>query len=514
MPAQAPAAPHPEPPAPLMSGLMSAVLSRTAGAPARAPPAPPGCPPHPLLEARYAVGEKLGRGCFATVYKGVRRSDALPVAVKVIDKTRLDGDTASLLQNELEVLRAVSEHPGIVTLLDSIDTDANMYFVMEYVDGGPLLDRIVSRGSFSENDARILLRATLLTLKFLSELGCVHRDIKPENILVDNYSKAWPVKLTDFGLSAKMQPDKRLYQTLGTPLFVAPEILSGRGYDCACDMWSLGVVIYLVLCGYPPFPYDNPKKLVEAIIHGDYSFPAPEWDHVSDDAKDALRRMMEVDPEKRISPADALMHPWFHAAQSTSDLPNSKLKSFNALRKFKASVVAVRTTVDLMKTVKSAFSATPKSLTQAELMEDVEKSRALIQAMGIQENGTSSSEGSSSQTEIEQPVIMPSRRSLVLPMSIFEALSPESTSQSSGPSHGDQAGNSGLLCSASSIPWSSQVMSSRAKAMVAELRGSPDMAESANPFLIPVNNATESTEEASSRPRPNRTALQLDLGDL
>lgn len=444
------------------------------------------------------MGGKLGRGCFATVYKATRRSDGLQVAVKVVDKARLDTETASLLQNELEVLRAVSEHPGIVTLLDSIETDEHMYFVMEYVDGGPLLDRIVLRGSFSENDARILLRATLLTLEFLADLGCVHRDIKPENILVDNYSKAWPAKLTDFGLSAKMQPDELLYKTLGTPLFVAPEILNGRGYDSACDIWSLGVVLYLVLCGYPPFPYGTPSLLIEAIVAGAYSFPAPEWDAVSGDAKDALRRMMEVDPAKRITPTEALAHPWFRAVQSTSDLPNSKLKTFNARRKLKASVVAVRTTFDLMKAVKVAVKQKP--LTQGELLAEVEKCRALITEMGIKEKEKKEKERAEKE---EAPRVKGSRRSLVLPVSLFDA-------------EGRVVEGTGnrLLRSTDTIPWNSQIMSSRAKALVAEVKGSSVSDGNVNPFLVNRGAGEEEEEAKEEKERPRRNHLHLDLRGL
>lgn len=488
---------------------MSAILSRFAAARSASSSGSvslaPKCPSHPLLEAAYSVGDTLGRGCFATVYKGTRRRDGLEVAVKVVDKARLDTDTASLLQNELEVLRAVSEHPGIVTLLDSIETDAHMYFVMEYVDGGPLLDRIVLRGSFSENDARILLRTTLLTLEFLADLGCVHRDIKPENILVDNYSKAWPAKLTDFGLSAKMQPDELLYQTLGTPLFVAPEILTGSGYDSACDIWSLGVVLYLVLCGYPPFPYETPSALIEAIVNGDYSFPAPEWDHVSADAKDALRRMMEVDPQKRIAPKEALAHPWFKATQSTSDLPNSKLKTFNARRKLKASVVAVRTAFDLMKAVKPAVKQ--NALTQAELLEEVERCRALIKAMGVKDKGTPNSDGDAGEKEMEAPKVKGSRRSLVLPVSIFD-IEPQLMDGSSAP------GGHRLLKSTESMPWNSQVMSSRAKELVAEIKVSPGLNGNVNPFLVPKSDSAEGQDEPKQEEGPPRRHLQLDLRGL
>lgn len=449
------------------------------------------CPHYPSLYAKYKPGARLGRGCFATVYKAERRSDGLQVAIKAIEKKKLDGDTTALLQNELEVLQAVSEHPGIVTLLDSLDTERHMFFIMEYVDGGPLLDRIVSRGNFSENDARVLLRATLLTLEFLANLGCVHRDIKPENILVDNYSDKWPVKLTDFGLSEKMRPDELLYQTIGTPLFVAPEILNGRGYDCACDMWSLGVVLYLVLCGYPPFPYDSPAVLIKAIINGNYSFPAPEWDRVSGDAKDAVRRMLDIDPHRRITPTEALSHPWFRAAQSTSDLPNSKLKEFNASRKCKAAFVAVRTTIGLMKILDSKPKGEHDASSQMKLRGDVEKIGAMLERFKLKDAKRAISESKKPQTSSHpQKTTLPftplrhSRRSLVLPVSLRESIQHDLQSDS---------GNAAME-PARSPSWNSQVMSSRAKELVAEANRSIPERDILNPFLRLNDDAPDKSE--------------------
>ena len=496
------------------------------------------------------MGDKLGRGCFATVFKATRRHDGKLIAIKVVEKHRLDEDTAQLLQNELQILQTVSEHPGIVTLLDHIETNTNMYFVMEFVDGGPLLDRIVSRGRFSENDARIMFRSILLTLQYLSELGCVHRDIKPENILVDNAGMVWPVKLTDFGLSAKMQPDELLYGALGTPLFVAPEILKGDGYDCSCDMWSLGVVMYIVLCGYPPFPfYDGPTKLISAIVSCNYSFPAPEWDRVSSDAKDVLKRILEADPKRRLTPTEALSHRWVTLAQSTTDLPNAKLRSFNARRKLKATVVAVRTTFDLMNIVKPSTRVTNSLSRQRALIEDVEKSRAIIAKLGMLDDKPVGKLGEKREPgpkpkpepepepepdpvpepepepepalepepepapepapepepepelELEQLKLRPCRRSLILPMHMFDDLSSDADFQQTQPSEEYGRG----MQFAQSLLHTSQVMQSKAKAMVAEAKGSP-LHSDHNPFSI--------GEEESPRERKRASLKTLDFKSL
>lgn len=413
---------------------------------------------HPVVSRYYELGARLGRGCFSDVYKSVRRSDKQLVAVKVVEKDSLDAETTKLLENELVILRAVAEHPGIVSLLDSIETESHMYFVLEYIDGGPLLDQIVARGSFSENDARVTLRATLMTLGYLAELGCVHRDIKPENILVDNKSDLWPVKLTDFGLSAKMQPNEVLHAAMGSPIFVAPEVLSDQGYDCACDMWSLGVLTYIVLVGYPPWPiYDDPNRLIKAIVNGAYAFPEREWSCVSDDAKDVVRRMLEVDPKKRITPAEALEHRWFSVIQSTSALPNKQLGGFNARRKMRAVINTVRTTVGFMNLISRPGPGMPDKSAQHDTVDDYSD---------------------------EQPTLR-ARKSLVLSTNSEEEASAGQTSSDEGGQPSVQG---------------------RAKAMLAELQRANSNSSGESPFL-----ATGST---TGRRRGLPELEKLNLGGL
>lgn len=492
----------------------------------------PPVPSHPLLDSRYKVGNKLGRGCFATVYQATRLSDNEKVAIKVIEKDKLDEETEILLNNELQILQAVSRHPGIVTLLDHIETDTHMFFVMDYVEGGPLLDRIVSRGSFSENDARILLRTILSTLQFLDELGCVHRDIKPENILVDNHSSTWPVKLTDFGLSAKMQQDQLLYDALGTPLFVAPEILNGQGYDSSCDMWSLGVVMYIVLCGYPPFPYsETPATLIDAIIHGRYDFPRGEWDHVSADAKHIVCRMLEIDPSKRITPSEALNHQWVAHVQSTSDLPNRKLRSFNARRKLKASVCAIRTMNIVSRGVRALTAqgghdrqACQQPESNEELLRDVERARVLIEKMGFGLDGKRKGpsmhdrDGASFDSEfLMSRGTGGNRRSLILPVNSIVGGTDDMTKAGNhdlgGHNHFQYPPQQGSTQSKRQV-WmghicgsrmgqldahTSQFMESKANAMVAEVYQSTIVGNDTNPFM------TFAQQQQQQQQQPSRT---------
>ena len=461
----------------------------------------PTLPSYPLLNDRYTIDQKLGRGCFSIVYKATRNSDNYPVAVKVIEKKCLDQHTSNLLQNELEILQVVSSHPGIASLLDSMESDTHMYFIIEYVDGGPLLERICSHGNFSENDARILLRPILLTLQFMSNLGCVHRDIKPENILVDNRSEIWPVKLTDFGLSAITQPDALLYETMGTPLFVAPEILKGHGYDCACDMWSLGVVLYLVLCGYPPFPYDSPKQLISSIINAKYTFPENEWQHVSDNVKDMLRKMIELDPKKRLTPTSALAHPWITMAQSTDVLMNAKLISFNARRKLRAGVVAVRTTLDLKSIIDPTKRQNQSPVSQKDFAADVEKHRELLAKLNFHDNPLVT--GTSSNHPVRK-----SRRSLFLPVNFLDE---NDESNDKIQTNGTLSSSSGQQKETSfyNDKADPQLIQSRAKAMVAQVSDNEIFAKSSNPFLqVPAEPNSPVAE------KPNKGPPLLNLQSL
>lgn len=334
----------------------------------------------PQVTRRYDVKEKLGRGCFANVYRVVRRHDSRELAMKVVRRHRLDGETRLLLRNEQQALRLVSQFPGVVTLHDTLETATEVCFTLQYVRGGPLLDEIVKRGNFSENDARLTLRPVLRTLAFMAKVGVVHRDIKPENLLCDADDPVWPLKLTDFGLSAKLQKDTLLHSSCGTPVFAAPEVLAcdNAGYGCAADAWSFGVVLYVVLCGYAPFTQRDPYALIAAIRKGRFDFPDPEWRLISDEAKDVVRRLLTVDPQKRLTPAQALQHPWFAAQQSTSALPNHGLETFNAARKMRALLITIRTACGWRRLLASRTPASDRCEKASALFAEVEHARSRI----------------------------------------------------------------------------------------------------------------------------------------
>lgn len=320
-----------------------------AGAPGPSSSAPrPSLPPQHSgsgadVRAHYDFKESIGKGTFAVVHRAVHRETGEVVAIKAVDKLLLDTETRALLKNELETMRLVSLHPGVPTLHRSYDDKDHTMFVMDFVRGGPLLDQIVQQRTFTENDARATFHSALRTLNFMAKIGVVHRDLKPENLLVDELSAKWPVKISDFGFSAKIQTDELLYEAFGTPYYTAPEVIWRRGYSCACDVWSLGIVLYVVLFGFPPFAQTEQQALFRAIGRGKFVFPNDT--RVSQDARDAVSKMLVVSPSERITAAELLQHRWFtERPAASSPLPTDQLRTFNARRKVKGGFLGVTTT--------------------------------------------------------------------------------------------------------------------------------------------------------------------------
>jgi len=219
-----------------------------------------------------------------------------------------------MIQTEIEIMRMI-EHPNIISLHEVFEDKATkkIYLVMELVTGGELFDRIVDRGSYSEKDASELIAKVISAVRYLHKKGIIHRDLKPENLLYASPDADAEIKLADFGLSKIVGLEEEssvTNTTCGTPGYVAPEVLRMKGYDRSVDMWSIGVILYILLCGFPPFYEDNTAKLFQTIMDGKYDFPDPEWTNISDSAKDLIQRMLTVDSKKRITADDALEHPW------------------------------------------------------------------------------------------------------------------------------------------------------------------------------------------------------------
>uniref|UniRef100_A0AAQ5X5P5 Protein kinase domain-containing protein n=1 Tax=Amphiprion ocellaris TaxID=80972 RepID=A0AAQ5X5P5_AMPOC len=247
-------------------------------------------------------------GAFSEVVMARERATGKMVAIKCIPKKALKGKETSI-ENEIAVLRKI-KHENIVALEDIYESSNHLYLIMQLVSGGELFDRIVEKGFYTEMDASRLIRQVLDAVNYLHSMGIVHRDLKPENLLYFSPHDESKIMISDFGLSKMEGTGGVMATACGTPGYVAPEVLAQKPYSKAVDCWSIGVIAYILLCGYPPFYDENDSKLFEQILKADYEFDAPYWDDISDSAKDFISCLMEKDPEKRFTCDQALEHPW------------------------------------------------------------------------------------------------------------------------------------------------------------------------------------------------------------
>lgn len=258
----------------------------------------------------YKLEDDLGMGSFATVKSATHKKSGLQYAVKIISKQSLNEDDRIGLQNEIDILTHV-DHPNIVKLYEVYE-DADSYsLVMELMTGGELFDTILEKEQYSEKEAAETVRPIIDAINYCHSLNIIHRDIKPENLLYSSKDPATRIiKVSDFGLARFISNETLAITTCGTPGYVAPEILEQRPYGKECDYWSIGVVLYILLCGFPPFYDQDNMVLFEKIKHGKYDFPSPVWDQISEEAKDIIRNLLVVDPSRRWNSDQLLRHPW------------------------------------------------------------------------------------------------------------------------------------------------------------------------------------------------------------
>ncbi|XP_022200292.1 serine/threonine-protein kinase GM11705-like isoform X2 [Nilaparvata lugens] len=259
--------------------------------------------------SKYSVGFVIGDGNFAVVRRCCDKTKNIDYALKIIDKSKCAGKE-HMIENEVSILRSV-EHPNIIRLIAEHDTAKELYLVMELVKGGDLFDAISKAVKFAESDAQVMTHNLASALTYLHEQNIVHRDIKPENLLVEMEGNTVKLlKVGDFGLAQRVTGP--LFTVCGTPTYVAPEILTEVGYGLKIDVWAAGVILYILLCGFPPFVSANndQEELFDDILSGQYGFPSPYWDDVSDSAKDLITHMLQASQDCRVSAEDVLDHPW------------------------------------------------------------------------------------------------------------------------------------------------------------------------------------------------------------
>lgn len=294
------------------------------------------------IKDSYKLDKVLGEGSFAVVRKGIKKSTGEEYAIKMIDKTAIESDDQIALQNEVDILSEI-DHPNIVKLVEIYDEKTRFNMVMELMSGGELFDRIVDKEHYSEKEASDTIRPIVDAISYCHQLGIAHRDLKPENLLYVNDDPNSIIKITDFGL-AKVVNNELMTTACGTPGYVAPEILSGKGYDLSVDYWSVGVILYVMLCGYPPFYEESNEKLFEKIKKADFEFASPHWDDISDYAKDLIKKLLVPDPRARLSGKEIMEHPWIVGdVTPRKKLPQvtEKIKEFNAKRRFKRAQMMV-----------------------------------------------------------------------------------------------------------------------------------------------------------------------------
>ncbi|XP_034112154.1 calcium/calmodulin-dependent protein kinase type II alpha chain isoform X3 [Drosophila albomicans] len=292
----------------------------------------------------YDIKEELGKGAFSIVKRCVQKSTGFEFAAKIINTKKLTARDFQKLEREARICRKL-HHPNIVRLHDSIQEENYHYLVFDLVTGGELFEDIVAREFYSEADASHCIQQILESVNHCHQNGVVHRDLKPENLLLASKAKGAAVKLADFGLAIEVQGDHQAwFGFAGTPGYLSPEVLKKEPYGKSVDIWACGVILYILLVGYPPFWDEDQHRLYSQIKAGAYDYPSPEWDTVTPEAKNLINQMLTVNPNKRITAAEALKHPWICQRERVASVVHRQetvdcLKKFNARRKLKGAIL-------------------------------------------------------------------------------------------------------------------------------------------------------------------------------
>ncbi|KAB5528625.1 hypothetical protein PHYPO_G00142380 [Pangasianodon hypophthalmus] len=349
----------------------------------------------------YQLYEELGKGAFSVVRRCVKLCTGQEYAAKIINTKKLSARDHQKLEREARICRLL-KHPNIVRLHDSISEESFHYLLFDLVTGGELFEDIVAREYYSEADASHCIHQILDSVNHIHQHDIVHRDLKPENLLLASKCKNAAVKLADFGLAIEVQGDQQAwFGFAGTPGYLSPEVLRKEAYGKPVDIWACGVILYILLVGYPPFWDEDQHKLYQQIKAGAYDFPSPEWDTVTPEAKNLINQMLTINPAKRITAQEALKHPWVCQRSTVASMMHRQetvecLKKFNARRKLKGAILTTML-------VSRNFSAA-KSLLNKKADVKKRKSSSTVQYMP-QTNSTKNSIVTSPKGNLPSPAL-------------------------------------------------------------------------------------------------------------
>uniref|UniRef100_A0A7N0UCV6 non-specific serine/threonine protein kinase n=1 Tax=Kalanchoe fedtschenkoi TaxID=63787 RepID=A0A7N0UCV6_KALFE len=312
----------------------------------------------------YTFEERLGKGNSGITYRCIEKATGKPVACKSILKRKLlrKKDKASV-KREIEVLQHLAGQPNVVEFKGAYEDSRSVHIVMELCEGGQLFDRITQQGHYSEKDAAVVFKQIINVVRVCHSKGVMHRDLKPENFLMSDKTERATLKAIDFGHSVFIEEGEIYKDLVGSVFYVAPEVLQGR-YGKEIDVWSAGVILYVVLSGFPPFLAETDGGIFDAILNGKIDFESDPWPSISESAKNLVRRMLTRDPRKRITAAGVLEHPWITVDGEATDVPISisivsRMKHFRSMNKFKQlilKVVAENLSVDDIAGLKAVFA--------------------------------------------------------------------------------------------------------------------------------------------------------------
>jgi len=338
------------------------------------------------LKNDYLITYELGSGGFSVVKLGINKKTGAECAIKIVEKSKLSENDLISLKQEVEILNALS-HPNIIKCYEVYDEEEYFYIVTELVTGGELFDRILTKVHYDEKEARDLSKILLNTIKYLHTSGIVHRDLKPENLLLCSDENDAELKLCDFGLAKRIIDLSDSEPTLGTPAYIAPEILRGDKYGPEVDIWSTGIIIYFLIAGIPPFYVEDPsdhKKLFKKIRAGKFCFWEEYFSNVSKEAQDMITRMLTVSQKDRWTIDQLLEHPWLKmddnqlaATNLTSTI--EVMKKWSAKTKFKG---AARLIMSIHKMAKFDKSISESAIQSQDDKQQAEKRSLTVRLVG------------------------------------------------------------------------------------------------------------------------------------